>query len=127
MQFGILSKHMRGANILEVSLRGFGAGAGNAQMEILLTILKKMYKKNFNVFDLSQIYEMSENFKKILDKNKIKYNNSFSEPMNILSANYGLFSGFASHVNNFSKIFGINKLKAFEAVGSKNLLLDRKI
>jgi 4-hydroxy 2-oxovalerate aldolase len=34
-----------GANILDVSIRGFGAGAGNAQMEILLTILKNGYKK----------------------------------------------------------------------------------
>ena len=115
-----------GANILDVSLRGFGAGAGNTQMEILLTILKKIYKKNFKSFDLSQVYEMAENFKKILDKNKIKYNNSFSEPMNILSANYGLFSGFASHVNNFSKIFGINKLKAFEAIGSKKLVAGQE-
>ena len=115
-----------GANILDVSLRGFGAGAGNAQMEILLTILKRMYKKTFKIFDINQIYEMSENFKKILDKNNIKNMNSFSEPMNILSANYGLFSGFASHVNNFSKIFGINKLKAFEAIGSKKLVAGQE-
>jgi 4-hydroxy 2-oxovalerate aldolase len=52
--------------------------------------------------------------------------NSFSEPMNILSANYGLFSGFASHVNNFSKIFGINKLEAFEAIGSKKLVAGQE-
>jgi 4-hydroxy 2-oxovalerate aldolase len=115
-----------GANILDVSLRGFGAGAGNAQMEILLTILKRMYKKTFKIFDINQIYEMSENFKKILAKNNIKYMNSFSEPMNILSANYGLFSGFASHVNNFSKIFGINKLEAFEAIGSKKLVAGQE-
>ena len=115
-----------GANILDVSLRGFGAGAGNAQMEILLTILKRMYKKTFKIFDINQIYEMSENFKKILDKNNIKNMNSFSEPMNILSANYGLFSGFASHVNNFSKIFGINKLEAFEAIGSKKLVAGQE-
>jgi 4-hydroxy 2-oxovalerate aldolase len=115
-----------GANILDVSLRGFGAGAGNAQMEILLTILKRMYKKTFKIFDIYQIYEMSENFKKILGKNNIKNMNSFSEPMNILSANYGLFSGFASHVNNFSKIFGINKLEAFEAIGSKKLVAGQE-
>jgi 4-hydroxy 2-oxovalerate aldolase len=115
-----------GANILDVSLRGFGAGAGNAQMEILLTILKKMYKKNFEKFDMNRIHHMSENFRKILDKNSIKNVNSFSEPMNILSANYGLFSGFASHVNNFSKIFRVNKLKSFEAIGSKKLVAGQE-
>jgi len=115
-----------GANILDVSLRGFGAGAGNAQMEILLTILKKMFKGTFKRFDMNQIHSMSENFRKILDRNSIKNINSFSEPMNILSANYGLFSGFASHVNNFSKIFGVNKLKSFEAIGSKKLVAGQE-
>ena len=115
-----------GANILDVSLRGFGAGAGNAQMEILLTILKKMYNETFKRFDMNQIYDMSENFRKILDQNSIKNVNSFSEPMNILSANYGLFSGFASHVNNFSKIFGVNKLKSFETIGSKKLVAGQE-
>ena len=115
-----------GANILDVSIRGFGAGAGNAQMEILLTILKKMYKKKFKNFDINQIYQMSENFRSILHKNKIKYDNAFSESMNILSANYGLFSGFASHVNNFSKIFGVNKLEAFEAIGLKKLVAGQE-
>ena len=95
-------------------------------MEIILTILKKKYKKTFNIFNMNQIYEMSENFKEILDKNNIQNFNSFSEPMNILSATHGLFSGFASHVNNFSKIYDVNKLKAFEAIGSKKLVAGQE-
>ena len=85
-----------------------------------------MYKKKFENFDLNQIYQMSENFRSILHKNKIKYDNAFSESMNILSANYGLFSGFASHVNYFSKRFGINKLEAFEAIGLKKLVAGQE-
>jgi 4-hydroxy 2-oxovalerate aldolase len=46
--------------------------------------------------------------------------------MNILSANYGLFSGFASQVNKFSKKFGVNKLLAFEAIGSKKLVAGQE-
>jgi 4-hydroxy 2-oxovalerate aldolase len=95
-------------------------------MEILLTILKKMHKKKFENFDMNQIYQMSEGFKNILDKNKIKYSNAFSEPMNILSANYGLFSGFASHVNSFSRRFNVNKLEAFEAIGLKKLVAGQE-
>jgi 4-hydroxy 2-oxovalerate aldolase len=115
-----------GANILDVSMRGFGAGAGNTQMEILLTILKKIFKKKFEKFDIEEIYRMSENFKKMLYKNKIKYENAFSESMNILSANYGLFSGFASPVNTFSKRFGVNKLEAFKAIGLKKLVAGQE-
>jgi 4-hydroxy 2-oxovalerate aldolase len=115
-----------GANILDVSMRGFGAGAGNTQIEILLTVLKKMHQNSFKKFNINEIYKMSENFRNLLDKNNINYTNAFSEPMNILSANYGLFSGFASQVNKFSKKFNVNKLLAFEAIGSKKLVAGQE-
>jgi 4-hydroxy 2-oxovalerate aldolase len=115
-----------GANILDASIRGFGAGAGNAQLEILLTILKKRKENLFKNFDISSIYEMSDKFKSLLDSNNIKYNNAFSQPLNILSANYGLFSGFASQVNDFSERFKVNKLKAFEAIGKKKLVAGQE-
>jgi 4-hydroxy 2-oxovalerate aldolase len=115
-----------GANILDASIRGFGAGAGNAQLEVLLTILKKRKENFFNNFDISRIYEMSDKFKSLLESNDIKYNNAFSQPPNILSANYGLFSGFASQVNNFSERFKVSKLKAFEAIGKKKLVAGQE-
>jgi 4-hydroxy 2-oxovalerate aldolase len=114
-----------GANILDASIRGFGAGAGNAQLEILLTILKKK-QKQFKKFDINSIYEMSGKFKNLLNTNNIKYNNAFSQPLNILSANYGLFSGFASQVSDFSERFKVNKLKAFEAIGKKKLVAGQE-
>lgn len=58
--------------------------------------------------------------------NKIFYENSFSEVMNILSANYGLFSGFASYVNSLSKNLSVNKLEAFKAVGLKKLVAGQE-
>ena len=59
-----------GANILDVSMRGFGAGAGNTQIEILLTVLKKMHQNSFKKFNINEIYKMSENFRNLLDKNE---------------------------------------------------------
>jgi 4-hydroxy 2-oxovalerate aldolase len=115
-----------GANILDASIRGFGAGAGNAQLEILLTILKKRKEKFLKNFDVSCIYDMSDKFKNLLNNNHIKYNNAFSQPLNILSANYGLFSGFATQVNDFSERFKVNKLKAFEAIGKKKLVAGQE-
>jgi 4-hydroxy 2-oxovalerate aldolase len=115
-----------GAKILDASIRGFGAGAGNTQLEVLLTILKNKNKKILKNIDLSPIYEMSDNFKTLLKINNIEYISAFSQPMNILSANYGLFSGFATQVNNFSKRFNVNKLKAFEAIGKKKLVAGQE-
>jgi len=115
-----------GANILDASIRGFGAGAGNAQLEILLTVLKKRKEKFFNNFNINRIYDMSDKFKNLLENNNVKYNNAFSQPLNILSANYGLFSGFASQVNDFSERFKVNRLKAFEAIGKKKLVAGQE-
>jgi len=122
-----IEAYNNGANILDASIRGFGAGAGNAQLEVLLTILKKknIFSNRFN-FNMESIYGMSDNFEILLEKNKIIYKNAFSSSMNILSSNYGLFSGFASQVDNFSKKLKINKLKLFDAIGKKKLVAGQE-
>jgi len=114
-----------GANILDASLRGFGAGAGNTQLEILLSILINKKKMSLD-YDLEKIYKMSENFRSLLERNNVTYSDPFSEPMNILSANFGLFSGFASQVNSFSKKFKLSKLDSFKAIAKKNLIAGQK-
>jgi 4-hydroxy 2-oxovalerate aldolase len=114
-----------GARILDSSIRGFGAGAGNTQLEVLLTVLNKLndFKGSF---DINKIYTMSDNFESLLGKNNINYKNSFSNPANILSANYGLFSGFAAQVDYFSKIYKLNKLESFKAIAKKNLVAGQE-
>lgn len=113
-----------GATILDASMRGFGAGAGNTQLEVLLTILKN--KKLIPEINLDIVYQMSENFKFLLENNGLNYINAFSEPMNVLSANFGLFSGFASQVNFFSKKFKLSKLESFKAIAEKKLVAGQE-
>jgi len=113
-----------GATILDASMRGFGAGAGNTQLEILLSILKK--NKLVSEIDLDSVYQMSENFKSLLENSGLNYVTAFSEPMNMLSANFGLFSGFASQVNFFAKKFKLNKLEAFKAIAEKKLVAGQE-
>ena len=113
-----------GATILDASMRGFGAGAGNTQLEVLLTILKN--KKLIPEINLDIVYQMSENFKFLLENNGLDYINAFSEPMNVLSANFGLFSGFASQVNFFSKKFKLSKLESFKAIAEKKLVAGQE-
>jgi 4-hydroxy 2-oxovalerate aldolase len=69
---------------------------------------------------------MSEKFRYLLESNGLDYVNAFSEPMNILSANFGLFSGFSSQVNFFSNKFKLSKLESFKAIGEKKLVAGQE-
>ena len=113
-----------GAEIIDVSIKGFGAGAGNTQMDIFLTVLEKMGHKT-NV-KMDKIYNLAKKFPQILKKEKIKYLNPFSEPKNIMSANYGLFSGFASKVDYFSDKFKLDDIDAFKAIGARKLVAGQE-
>ena len=112
-----------GAEILDASLRGFGAGAGNAQLEILITLLQKTNKKL--KIDLDLLYSHASNFPKYFQKNNL-YKNPFSNPENIMSANYGVFSGFASKVDYFCEIYKLNKINAFKAIAAKKLVAGQE-
>ena len=113
-----------GANILDASIRGFGAGAGNTQLEVLITILKM--RKLISEINLEDVYKMSENFESLLKNNKLEYYQSFSEPMNIVSGQFGVFSGFASRVNFFSKKFKLDKVSAFKEIAKKKLVAGQE-
>ena len=110
--------YLSGAEIIDLSIKGFGAGAGNTQMDIFLTVLEKIgYKSKI---DIPKIYYLAKNFPGILNKEKIKYQNAFSEPKNIMSANFGLFSGFASKVDYYSEKFNLDDIESFKAIGKKD-------
>ncbi len=113
-----------GAEIIDVSIRGFGAGAGNTQMDVFLTVLKKLGLKT--KIELQLIYNLAKKFPSILRQEKINYKDPFSEPKNIMSANYGLFSGFASKVDYFSDKFKLDDVKAFKAIGEKKLVAGQE-
>jgi|TARA_B100000929_G_scaffold149970_1_gene118853 4-hydroxy 2-oxovalerate aldolase len=112
-----VTAYLNGAKIIDASIKGFGAGSGNAQLDILVTVLEKLnIKTNLN---LGEIYKLAKIFPKFFNNKKIKYKNAFTEPKNIMSANYGLFSGFASKVDYFSEKYNLDDIEAFKAIGKK--------
>ena len=93
-------------------------------MDVFLTVIEKLGIKS--KVKLSKIYSIAKKFPKILKKEKIKYTNPFSEPKNIMSANYGLFSGFASKVDYYSDKFKLDDIEAFKAIGKKKLVAGQE-
>ena len=75
---------------------------------------------------LESIYKMSDIFPKILLKNKINHEDVFSETINILTARYGLFSGFSSHIKKFCDTMKLDKIEACKVVGKKKLVAGQE-
>ena len=113
-----------GAKIIDCSMRGFGAGAGNAQLEIIISILKKI--KKINKFKEISIYEMSENFLDILKRNNLFYKDVFTDPISISTGINGLFSGFSKKIVNYAEEFGISKFDISNLAGEKNLVAGQE-
>ena len=57
-----------GGKILDCAIRGFGAGAGNTQLEVIIALLNRL--KILNKFNVREFYKMSDNFVGVLKKNK---------------------------------------------------------
>ena len=113
-----------GANIIDASIKGFGAGAGNTQLDVLVTVFERLgITVNIN---LPKLYNLAKIFPTFFKNKKIKYSNPYSEPMNIMSANYGLFSGFASKVDYYSKKFMLDDIEAFKNIGEKKLVAGQE-
>jgi 4-hydroxy 2-oxovalerate aldolase len=80
-----------GATILDASIRGFGAGAGNTQLEVLVAVL---HRKGFTTgIDLYKILDAADIAEK--EFNPIAPNIS---PTSIISGLAGVFSGFSKPV-----------------------------
>ena len=56
----------QGAVIIDCAIRGFGAGAGNTQLEMIVALLKKL--KTSTKFNVREFYRMSDRFIEILKK-----------------------------------------------------------
>tara|TARA_Y100001970_G_scaffold5981_1_gene6774 strand:- start:46553 stop:47581 length:1029 start_codon:yes stop_codon:yes gene_type:complete len=119
-----VTAYLNGAKIIDASIKGFGAGSGNTQLDILVTVLERLNIKTG--LDLGKIYKTAKIFPDFFKQRKVKYKNPFTEPKNIMSANYGLFSGFASKVDYFSQKYNLDDIEAFKAIGQKKLVAGQE-
>jgi len=95
-----------GADIIDVTLRGFGAGAGNTPLEIMAFLRES----------------------KSIDKNKIlEYCDKFNmhvplcKPINILTSKYKLFGGFEKHILKACEKYNISYIKLIDEISKQSL------
>jgi len=99
-----------GATIIDGTIRGFGAGAGNCQLEALVALMQKSEMPS-NV-DLYKLLDASENIIA-----KIMAQPQEVSSLSIVSGLAGVFSGFAPHVKDAAKRFNVDPRDIFIELG----------
>ncbi len=108
-----------GAQIIDGAIRGFGAGAGNAQLEVLVAVFERLgYKTGINLYKILDTAELAE---KTILKNIPTISN-----LSIVSGLSGVFSAFSKHVNRVSKEFGVDPRDVFFELGRRKVVAGQE-
>lgn len=104
-----------GATIIDGSAKGFGAGAGNTPLELLVGVFEKMGFDTgvelYHVLDASDIAE--KELMRVLP---------FPKPISIVSGLAGVFSGFAKHVERVAAEYAVDPRDIFFELGKRRVV-----
>jgi 4-hydroxy 2-oxovalerate aldolase len=108
-----------GAKYIDGCIRGFGAGAGNAALEILIPVLQQSG------------YDLGINFEDTIKEadNVMNYlipTPPITTPINILTGLKRLFSGFEKPIVSASKIYGIEYSSLIFELGNRKLVAGQE-
>lgn len=108
-----------GAELIDGCIRGFGAGAGNAQLEMLIPVFEQSgYTTNINFEDT--IKEADKVMDYLVPVHPI------STPINILTGLKKLFSGFEKPIVNASKLYNIEYSSLIFELGNRKLVAGQE-
>ncbi len=108
-----------GATIIDGSARGFGAGAGNAQLEVLVAVFKQMgYETGIDLYKMLDAADLAE-------KQMIK-SMPYISSTSIVSGMSGVFSGFIKQVNSVGAEHGVDPRDIFFELGRRNAVAGQE-
>jgi 4-hydroxy 2-oxovalerate aldolase len=108
-----------GASIIDGTARGFGAGAGNAQLEVMVAVFERLG------------FETGIDLYKMLDGADLAEREFISQPpsissISIVSGMAGVFSGFARHVKTAAEEHGVDPRDIFFALGKRKVVAGQE-
>lgn len=108
-----------GASILDACARGFGAGAGNTQLEVLVAVLART------------AYHTGIDFYKMLDASDLAEKELLEEipsikSLSIVSGLAGVFSGFLQPVLRVAKEFNVDPRDIFIELGRRKIVAGQE-
>lgn len=108
-----------GASIIDGTIRGFGAGAGNTQLEVLVAVFERM---GFETgIDLYKILDAAD----IAEKEFNPVAPSIS-PMSVVSGLSGVFSGFSKQVERAAESYKVDARDIFFGLGKRNAVAGQE-
>ena len=108
-----------GADVIDACIRGFGAGAGNTQLETLIPVLEQ-YGYNTNI-DFKKIVMEADTVMDYLVKTA-----PVTAPINILTGLHKLFAGFEKPIVKASKLFGLQYSSLIFELGNRKLVAGQE-
>ena len=104
-----------GATIVDGTLRGFGAGAGNCQIEAVVTILKKMNVETG--IDLYKLMDVSEGV-----VTKIMKKPQEIDTIGLMGGLTGVFSVYALPIKRAAEKYGVDARDIYVEVGKRKIV-----
>jgi 4-hydroxy 2-oxovalerate aldolase len=101
-----------GATIIDGTLRGFGAGAGNCQLEALAALLEKS-----NIKTGLNLYRILDASEQVMPK--LMGREFGQDPLSIVSGMSGVFSAFKVHVIKAASEFHVDPRDIFVELGKR--------
>jgi len=108
-----------GVTVVDACIRGFGAGAGNTQLEALIPVLEQYgYQTNIN---FSKVIIEADTVMDYMVKLP-----PVTAPINILTGLHKLFSGFENPIVKASKLYNIEYSSLIFELGNRKLVAGQE-
>ncbi len=108
-----------GASLLDATAKGFGAGAGNAQLEVLVAVLERMgYSTGIDFYKLLDAADLAE-------KQLMKVVPTISS-VSVVSGLSGVFSGFMKPVQRIAEEFKLDPRDIFFELGRRKVIAGQE-
>jgi 4-hydroxy 2-oxovalerate aldolase len=108
-----------GATMIDACIRGFGAGAGNAPLELVLPVFEKSgYSTGIN------FEETIKEADKVMDY--LVPEAPITTPINVLTGLTRLFSGFEKPIIKASKLYGVEYSSLIFELGNRKLVAGQE-
>lgn len=108
-----------GAEFIDACIRGFGAGAGNAALEILIPVLERSgFKLDINFESVIKEADLVMEY--------LVPTPPLPQPINVLTGLKRLFSGFEKPIINTAKLYGIEYSSLIFELGDRKLVAGQE-